>query len=342
MFLLLLMCTLLAGPEGEESGSIPSGKLLGHVKAVSDTLSVPGAPDIVERRRYSPGGCLSEYTISTGFDKEVPIFKYACDEHCNILEKRKYLPNESKPKELVIYKYDDKEHVTEEQGQDGSGNVKYTLTYSYDKAGHCTEKKRMEGASLISLHLYKYNAAGNLERDSSAEGEKQACAYYRHDAKGKAMEYVFNEYAKNFFSSTKEVSKRDAKGNETEVVHTETDTAKNFKKVMTYQDTLPIEIREYKSAGLSSIRTYRYDKIGHVIETTYHSYLDLQPVNGKNTYKWNERGDKTEEIGYKQDGNFDYQLNYEYIYDAMGNMIRESHIKNAERTVIRRRSIEYY
>ena len=335
----LLFCWLIA--PGEAPGTLMDGKLLGHVKSVADTTEIPGTPEVIERRKYSPDGCMAEYAISTGYEP-AKIFISACDGRGNKTEEREYLQHDNSIRSVTIYKHDNGGRLTEEQKQDGNGHIKYTLTYTYDQAGQKTERKLMEDGKLSSQHFYQYDDAGNLERDSSIEGETKTCDYFRYDAKGRIVEHVSNYYTKNSFSSVKEASMRDAKGNEIEMLYTDTDTSRNYKRVTIYQDTLPVEIREYKSAGLSSFRTFAYDKKGRVIETTYHSYLDSQPVSEKNTYKWNEHGDQTEEAGYKPDGNLSYQLNYEYIYDTMGNMIRKSRIKDAVRTVLTRRSIEYY
>jgi YD repeat-containing protein len=341
MFLLALILGLAAASGVEEGpGTMLGGKLNGHVKSVADTTAVPGTPEVIERRKYSPDGCMKEYSISTG-QESAKIFISACDGNGHKIEEREYIQHDNNARSITTFRYDTYGNLTEEQSQDGNGKVRYIHSYTYE-GRHLTEEKSTDGTKVLNQRFYTYDAGGNMVRDSSSEGKTNTSREFKHDAKGRLLEFTVRDCRKGSCNITKETYKRDAKGNEIEMVHTETDTTKNFKNVSVYEDTMPVEMRQYKSRGLNFIRTLRYDKRGNIIETTYHSYLDSRPANEKYTYEWNEHGDKVKEIGYNPDGTESYTWIFEYEYDHAGNMLRQTRVRNGERTVITRRRIEYY
>lgn len=341
MFFSVLVFSLMMRPERESPGTLMGGKLTGQVKLVADTTMIPGTPEVIERRKYAPDGCLTERVIATG--GELPhIFLSACDGYGNRIEEREYIHHDNTPIGITTCRYDDQERLVEVQRRNSNGDITLSHTYTYGGSGQKTGEKSMDGSKILSQHFYTIDRAGYLEQDSSVEGDVTATRIFKRDANGRIQDYTLNECRKGRCEKIKELSKRNAKGNETELIHTETDTTQNFKNIVVYQDTLPVEIRQYKSKGLNFLRTTQYDKQGHILETTYRSYLDDRPLYEKYSYKWNEHGDKTEEIGYNADGTVAYKLTFEYIYDSVGNMIRKIRIKNGVPVVITSRRIEYY
>jgi YD repeat-containing protein len=315
---------------------------MGHVRLVIDTTAIPGTPEVIERRKYAPDGCLTERVISTG--GELPhIFISACDGYGRKEEEREYIQHDNTPITTTKYRYNSRGYMIEESISKYKDHTWLNHGYTYDANGHKTSERTVDGSDILNWHTFIYDTAGYLQADSGMEdGGRRTNHIYRRDGKGHILESISNECSRSGCATIKELSKYDAKGNAYELIHSETDTDRNFKNIIVYQDTFPVVIRQYTSKGLNFLRSAKYDKKGHILETTYRSYLDEHPVHEKYSYQWNEHGDKTEEVGYNADGTVAYKMTFEYIYDSAGNIIRQTRIKDGLPIVIMRRQVEYY
>jgi|GEM_PF-4912561 len=341
MFLSLLMFSIWMSPQSADPGTMAT-TLKGHIRSVTDTIRLPGAAEVVERKIYDADGFLIEYTVSTGYEHLPPkLYRYKSDMHGHRIEQRLYDRTSRTPLEYITYEYDTKGNLLAEQKFDAKDRRISTHTLRYDLAGRLIEDSREEGAKLIH-EFYEYNTAGYLIRDSIADSTTPECSYFKYDAKGKQIQSLHYLYTKDAIVWQKEISKRDAKGNQTELTHTESDSTMNFRDVMVYRDTALTEIRRYRPAGLDFVRTTDRDKRGNIIEETYHTYLGNKPETKKIHYTVNQHGDATEEISYLPDGNIGYKLVFEYEYDAFGNMIRKVRIKGDDRSVILARAIQFW
>jgi len=65
-------------------------------------------------------------------------------------------------------------------------------------------------------------------------------------------------------------------------------------------------------------------------------------LNFKTLFKFDEKGNKTEESRYDINGNLVLDVNYKYDYDDKGNWIRKIKFENEIPEYILEREIEYY
>lgn len=102
-----------------------------------------------------------------------------------------------------------------------------------------------------------------------------------------------------------------------------------------------IEYNRYNSDGsLREKNTYKYDEKGNKIEEN--NYNDNGSLCWKNTYNYDEKGNVIEENNYNYDGISKGIYTYEYEYDENKNWIQEIKYFNGIAQTIKIRKIEYF
>lgn len=234
--------------------------------------------------------------------------------------------------EKELYKYDNKWNASELITYNLNGELDKKSIYKYNDKGklveYCTYNP---DGTLRKKNVYKPDAKGNLTEFLSflSDGNIFKKEFYKYDDKNNLIEE--NHFTLN--GAHLAVSSRHP---ETYVlyntatfrpVHPDQDMCE-FSKKITYEYNEAgniIDKNEYNSDGSLSINIkYDYDNKGRRIEVNQYLFGNLLPLGHlkyKTTFKYDDRGNQSEECRYEPDGSIKCIMKYKY--DNEGNLVEE-------------------
>lgn len=242
-----------------------------------------------------------------------------------LLATRSYDPSGTMSGE-VSYIYDDEGRLVAEQSVNQDGKASTHVTYAWDDEGGKVKMEELDfpGDANVLIGIEGTNSsigAGGVKRIET-----------RYDETGEAVEVrVFNP---DGALTTRTEITRDERGNPLEEIQYVGDTLP-FGPCST--DGCPTEVaveltveqkaeleaemaRMFSSGTVMSKHTHTYDDEGRLIE----SRLTMMGMEaGRQTFAYNEFGDKSEEVSYDEDGTFGSKAIFTRKYDEHGNWIEE-------------------
>jgi hypothetical protein len=212
---------------------------------------------------------------------------------------------------------------TEYKAMDSSGLIKrgvkqYIIVFLFNKMGYMIEMNQyFPDGRLNAKNSYQYDAKGNYEESLYDEKGKllsKSKVTYKYDSTGNIIELLYQ--ASDRFYNGKSTYKYDAKGNK-------------------------IEFNQFNAKdSLESKDNFKYDANGIMIERDF-----CNPKGSliyKNIYINDTNGNMIEWDLYKADGSLKTKRTYKYDYDATGNWIKKTEIRNDVPQKITERKIKYY
>ena len=209
------------------------------------------------------------------------------------------------PKWKCIYKYDDKNKAVEWDFNFGNRKDRERITFKYDDKGNEIEQDTYDTVgALVGKEIKKYDDKGN--------------------------ESVIENYDKDNHLKGSEAYKYDQKGNQIEMTESFGD-GKSIWRLTCEYDVAGNKIAEtnYRSdTGKPSRTVLKNDSLGNILEET--DYNPDGTMVRRTTFKYDTWANITEYDSYKKDGslNEDWSIYSEYVYDAMGNIIKETQYKS--------------
>lgn len=232
--------------------------------------------------------------------------------------------------QMGFYIYNKKGNKIEERKFDAvnrTGNLTTIITSEYDGNDNKIEQNYSNAEGTFrEVITYSYNDKGhvNEEHVKSSDGRINYTISYKYDDKGNLLkEYFVNPNGKLELKNTF-TYKYDDNNNLVEKKH-----LNNFYKY----DAKGNMIERYDDENKSNT-SYSYDDKGRMlIESTSYD---------KTIFKYNKKGNLTEEISLNLDGSAEHKTLYKYDYDNMDNWIKETKYKDDIKILILERKIEYY
>ncbi|HEX8141331.1 MAG TPA: hypothetical protein VF553_01970 [Pyrinomonadaceae bacterium] len=318
----------------EQEGELVEEPWFGH------TITFNRDGQIVEQVNINPDGSqwrtLNEYT-----------------DDGRLLTAKHYDPSGTLSSE-IRYIYDLEGKLVAEQAMTPDGKVSMPVTYSYDDEGR-----------KVKIEELNFNAGANvligIEGTNSSIGVGDAQRIEtRYDTLGEAIEVkVFN--AEGALTSRMEIT-RDARGNpleETQYVGETLPYGPGSPDVCSTEEMVELSeeqraeveaeiARMFAPGAVMSKHIHSYDEEGRLIE----SKLTMMGMDaGRQTFAYDEWGNKSEEMSYNEDGSFGTKAIFTREYDEYGNWTRET-VSSASSwdaefglstpVHITRRSITYY
>lgn len=242
-----------------------------------------------------------------------------------LLAARHYDPSGALSNE-IRYIYDDEGRIMAEQSVSQNGKVSTSVTYSYDDEGRKVKVEELDFADAANLLI---GIEGTNSSISAADARRVET---RYDAQGEAVEVkVFNAVGE--LTSRMEIT-RDHRGNpleETQYVGAvlpfgpcSTDGCSTEELVeLTDEQKAEIEAemaRMFSPGTPLSRHVHSYDEEGRLIE----SRLTMMGMDaGRQTFAYDEFGNKSEEVSYNEDGTFGSKAIFTREYDEHGNWTKE-------------------
>ncbi len=196
------------------------------------------------------------------------------------------------------------------------------------------QKLKLQSKRVITFDEQGYLI---LQSNIDAKGEVKETASYKYDGLGRKTEYQCNVTEGNFSYTSK--FSYDDKGRMIEEVARYSDGSLYYKATFGYDEKgNQTEYTLYNLMGnvLKHI-TFKYDDANRVIEES-----TLKPDGTLITryiYKYDNHGNKIEHAAYNPDNSLKGALTFEYVYDAAGNWIKKTTLKNGKPIEITERII---
>jgi YD repeat-containing protein len=212
-----------------------------------------------------------------------------------------------------VYKYNEKEKLTEEARYERDNELESKTVYEYDKSGPVvSEMTRREDGEVLKNKKYRYDKAGNLTEETSYSSS--------------GMPEVRITYAYDKMNNKTEEIRYNAAAQEMKTVYTY--TAGNKKKS---------EAHIYPYEKSNSRIEWNYDEAGHMISETVYDYQNKTMQKSSATYKdgklvKEEKNNSVTEYKYDSLGRMSEErtLNGEALlsekkFDAKGNVVLWNH-----------------
>jgi hypothetical protein len=218
-----------------------------------------------------------------------------------------------------VLSYKDTEYkATDSSGIIKKGEKQYIIVSLFNKMGYMIEMNQyFPNGSLNGKNSFQYDALGNYEESLYDEKDKllsKSKVTYKYNSKGNIIESLYQ--ASDSFYNSKYTYKYDDKGKKIE------------------------RIQYNAKDSLVSKDIYKYDANMIMIERDY-----CNPKGSmiyKNIYKYDTNGNTVEWGLFNSDGSLKTKRIYKYDFDATGNWIKKTEIKNDVAQKITERTIKYY
>ncbi|MDO4881208.1 MAG: hypothetical protein Q3983_08000, partial [Capnocytophaga sp.] len=260
-------------------------------------------------------------------DKSFPphpiIETFAYDKKGNTINQHRELENKEISRD-VTKKYDKNNNIIKEIILDVNKNrnikEKKEIIYAYNSNNLCIKKDILINGKKLSYTIYKYDDSKNLILQQFFYKDKlkneYSFAYYSNEEiKSSKFDEIYNystEYLKGALKGVKqEVQKTYNSDGELEEYYIKKIDINGYWLEKANIDENNNEKEKY---------VYTYDKKYNLIKKEYYKNNILTHWE---TYSYNEKGLKTQEISYLKDGKIDFYEDKTYKYDKKGNPIEE-------------------
>ena len=297
---------------------------------------------------FNVDGWLTEQTSSSpeGWESR-GVSEYSDSQ--KLLRTRIYGPS-SASVSAVTYTYDDEERLVAEQHVSQDGTVSTPITYAYDDAGLKVKIQELDFDEDIQLMIGIEDSNSTINADNVHRIET------RYDNLDKAVEVRAFDNAGSLVSRVEIV--RDARGKPLEETQYHGDVVRfgpgsaSTEEIESLTEEQQAEFaaaveQMFAPGTVASKNTHKYDVEGRLIESTL-TMMDMM-VN-RQTYSYDEAGNKSEEISYSMDGSVGKSI-FTREYDEHGNWTKElvSTVSNWDAEFglstpahVTRRTITYY
>lgn len=240
--------------------------------------------------------------------------------------------------------------VISANGEIVKGDLLSKSVLKYNEAGDLLESlkygnngfKNSNQLSLLSNVIYKYDSKGNLiEMLSKIRGIMTPSKWvYKNNKYGYQVE--MNAYFDDGSIAYKSTSKHDDKGNMVERNWTEGDATSKQVCIYDAKNNM-IEMNEYYNGSKSSSlkTTFKYDDKGN--KTEYMAVNASSHFYTRQNYEYDNKGNQITLMNYDSSGNVLSIANFKYFdFDVFDHWRRQEYYNNGVITWVAEREIEYY
>jgi antitoxin component YwqK of YwqJK toxin-antitoxin module len=273
---------------------------------------------------FNQDGWLSEQINRNPDGSEWRIVNDYSDS-CKLLATRIYNPSGALSSEMG-YSYDNEGRLVAQQHITQDGKVTTPTTYAYDSGGGKIKIQEFDFSGEANVMIGIEGTSTSISADEVKRIET------RYDDRGEAVDVKAFNTAGSLVSRV-EIT-RDERGNPLEETQYAGDvvpfgpcasgscsTEEMAALTEEQKAELAAELARLFSPGTAmSKHTHRYDVEGRLIE----SKLTIMGMEaGRQTFAYDEAGNKSEEVSYKEDGTLGSKAVFAREYDEHGNWIKE-------------------
>ena len=329
---------------------VQSDGLIGKVKQVTGSSynATDKFGEIVQGTRTSNDNYLVKYNdkgfqvenIQYWYNRNGDFTKYASEfKYKNILNKNVIeildVYNGDALDSKTIAKYDDNGNQIEVNRYKADGTLNVKVKCQFDDRGNKIEENTYNSdGSLSKKVISKYDTKNNIiEEDSEDHSGDQSVTTvtFKYDIKGNIIEKRIQ--FKNF------ANMRDGNIHRASTVSLYTYKYNDKNKEIESNSYQSQDVNDNFTSAAPNKRISKYDISGKLVETK--AYNPDGSLTTTILYKYDEKGNKTEENYLNADGK-NRKITTQYVYDSMGNWIKKIEIDQDVPNYIKIREIEYY